>query len=422
MNTLIQLLKENRELTGYRIAETKTATYELFFVRRKLETVRATDTVQTTVTVYIDHDGKTGDSTFTVYASMTPEEIRAGIRTAASRARLVYNEPYALPEGGVLNEAIPSNLAEGEPKVLAARIADAVFAAETGEGVSINATEIFLTRETMRVVNSCGVDKTQVRCRGMIEAIPTFTENGESVELYEAYRFTDFDPAAVTAEIGSRVEEVVLRHRAQKPQTPLTANVVLRPQEILELMNVLTDDLTYAAAYTQSALHHKGDRLQNGGDRLQVTRCGALRGSTASSLFDADGVTLTDTTLIRDGEVVGYFGSHRFASYLREPETGDLPCVRLGTGTLTETELTEKPYVECVSLSGLQVDLYNDYIGGEIRLAYLHEGGQIQPLTGITMSAKLSEVLSSLRLSDTETVYQSYAGPDRLMMQQIALL
>ena len=81
---------------------------------------------------------------------------------------------------------------------------------------------------TVRVVNSRGIDKTQVKYRAMIEAIPTFTEGEDSVELYEAYRFTDFDPARVTSEIAEKMQEVSLRRRAQKPATPMTARVVLR--------------------------------------------------------------------------------------------------------------------------------------------------------------------------------------------------
>ena len=320
---------------------------------------------------------------------------------------------------------MPSNLRDAEPRALAAGIADAVFAADCVEGGSINATEIFLYRDTVRVVNSCGVDKTQVKYRAMIEAIPTFTEGEDSVELYEAYRFTDFDPARVTSEIAEKMQEVSLRRRAQKPATPMTARVVLRSKEIGELMSELAGDLNYANVYAQGNLHKKGEALQGdtpSGDPLTLTLCGQVRGSGNSAFFDGDGVALTDTTVIRNGIVSAYYGTHRFASYLGEPETGDLPCLRLAPGSLTADELNAEPWIECVSLSGLQVDLYNDYIGGEIRLAYLHRDGESLPLTGITMSAKLSDVLGSLRLSDTTSVNDNYEGPDRMLLRGMAIL
>ena len=158
-----KLLGQNREISGFRIVSTKTDSYELFFVHRKcLETVRATDTDTVSVTVYVNHDGKVGDSTFSVYGSMGEAEVADRIAAAAERARLVFNEPYELPEGGVLEAELPSNLRNAAPRALAAGIADAVFAADCVEGGSINATEkIFLYRDTVRVVNSRGIDKTQ---------------------------------------------------------------------------------------------------------------------------------------------------------------------------------------------------------------------------------------------------------------------
>jgi len=78
--------------------------------------------------------------------------------------------------------------------------------------------------------------------------------------------------------------------------------------------------------------------------------------------------------------------------------------------------------LECVSMSGLQLDLYNDYIGGEIRLAYYFDGEKTVPVTGITMSAKLSDVLRRLSLSAETTVSGAYEGPERLLMKGIAVL
>ncbi len=73
-------------------------------------------------------------------------------------------------------------------------------------------------------------------------------------------------------------------------------------------------------------------------------------------------------------------------------------------------------------MSGLQLDLYNDYIGGEIRLAYYFDGEKTTPITGITMSAKLSEVLSSLRLSEKTDVSGAYEGPVKALLRGVSVL
>lgn len=425
MSELKRLL-EGAGLDGWRVSETATESYELFFVHKSLETVRATDTVTTQVTVYVDHDGKRGDSTFSVYGSMTTDDLKKKIQAAADRARLVFNEPYELPQGGTLEVSLPTNMDTADMKQLGRQIADAVFAADTVEGGSINACEIFLYRDTVRVQNSRGIDKKQHVCRVMIEAIPTFTTEKESVELYEDHRFTSFEPEKVTAEIARRMREVRDRSLAVKPRTPLTVNVLLRPQEIRSLLTDLAYDANYSAVYSHANLHKVGDDLQAGGDgdKLTFTLKAILPGCEKSSYFDGDGMALTDTCILQDGVVKSNYGSSRFGQYLGVKEiSGDLPMnVSLAAGTLTEEEIQAAPYIEAASLSGLQVDLYNDYIGGEIRLAYYFDGKETRPVTGITMSAKLSDVLRHLRLTANTCVEGAYEGPERLMMRNVAIL
>ena len=67
-------------------------------------------------------------------------------------------------------------------------------------------------------------------------------------------------------------------------------------------------------------------------------------------------------------------------------------------------------------MSGLQGDFYNDYIGGEVRLAYYHDGEKIIPVTGISISGRASEVLNSLRLSSEIAVADSYTGPKKALI------
>ena len=207
MMNIKAMLEKAQGVSAWRISEKATRSYELFFVHKNLETVRATDTAATSVTVYVDHDGAMGDSTFSVYPSMTEQDIEKKINAAVARAALVSNQPYRLPEGDTLEAELPTNLKDRDMKELGCEIAEAVFAADDIPGGSINACEIFLYRDTIRVMNSNGVDKSQVTHRVMVEAIPTFTSEKESVELYEDHRFTCFDPAAVTREISNSLTE-----------------------------------------------------------------------------------------------------------------------------------------------------------------------------------------------------------------------
>ena len=80
MTEIIKILENTEGLSGYKINGTKTVSYELFFVHRSLETVRSTDTSSKLVTVYVNHDGKVGDSSFSVYNSMGAKEIEESVK------------------------------------------------------------------------------------------------------------------------------------------------------------------------------------------------------------------------------------------------------------------------------------------------------------------------------------------------------
>ncbi len=423
MIDIVKLLRQNKDITDFKVNSLFTESYENFFVLGKLETVRATSTEDAIVTVYVDGDGVKGDSSFSVYASMTEEEVAKKIETAAKRAKLVKNKPYEIPTGDKLDVAISSNFTSYEPCELAKMIAEAVKKADCYQNGSINALEIFIYKEKSSVVNSRGVDKSQVKYRAMIEAIPTWTENGESVELYEAYHFTDFNAEEITAEIDERMREVRDRQFAIKP-APCTANVVLPAREVSHLIGEIVDSLNFATVYSHANVFSKGDVIQKDrtGDVINVSMCHEIEGSRFSAIFDGDGVTLKDKKVIENGVAKAYYGSHRFGSYLGEEVTGDLRCVKLEKGTLTEDEIAKEPYFECVSLSGLQLDLYNDYIGGEIRLAYYYDGEKKVPVTGISMSGKLSDVLNAIRLAEKVVVKDNYQGPEKALLKNLSII
>ncbi len=408
----IEKLLNESSAREWKINSTKTESYELFFVHSKLETVRSTDTQTSAVTVYLDHDGKKGQASFKLYASTTEDEAKAKIDSALEKAALISNEYYALPEGETLDGAIESNFTEHEPKQVAAKIADAVFSSDMLGNGSVNALEIFINKYTVTVKNSRGMDKREVKYSAMIEAIPTWNE-GESVELYEAIRTAEFDYNKIKNEIEAKMREVRDRGSAKAPESKLECPVVLPAEELSQLFGELAHTLNFAAVYTKQNPFSEGDAIQKAptGDKITVTMKGTIRGSTASALFDGDGTTLTDAKVIENGTAASYFGGSRFAQYLGRQATGELACYEVECGTLTDEELNSAPYFECVSMSGLQLDIYNDYIGGEVRLAYYFDGEKKIPVTGISISGKLSDALNSIKLSAESKQTGRYLGP-----------
>ena len=423
MKTIIAHLKNNPRVSDYRIRLSAKESYESFYVKGKLETVRCTDTCDKIVTVYVDHDGFKGDSQFFVYPSTTESELDELIEKAAEKALLLNNKMYTLPENETGDFEVESNFSAFTLPQLSAKIAEAVFGANTLENADLNSVEIFVNRHTDTVCNSRGIHKTQVRYDAMVEAIPTYNGEKESVELYQQYNFSAFDAETVAREIAEKLQEVKARAAAVTPDFALSCPVVLNKQELSELFGSISHDLNFATVYSHAGLFHKGDAIQEAptGDTITITMAGSLPGNICSACFDGDGMTLRPTKIVENGKAIAYYGDNRFGQYLEEVPTGNLRCIKVDTGSACQKCLTAAPYLEVLSMSGLQVDFFNDYIGGEIRLATYCDGEKAIPVTGISITGSLKQVLSSIRLSTTEAVFDGYCGPEKAILKDMKI-
>ena len=122
MKDILTILKETTDCE-YRVNTTKTESYELFFVHKKAETVRSSDSTTRSVTLYADHDGYKGDYSFRVSASDSEARIADKIRAAEKQAKLICNQAYSLPAKETLDCDIPSNFSSLPMSELAAQIA-----------------------------------------------------------------------------------------------------------------------------------------------------------------------------------------------------------------------------------------------------------------------------------------------------------
>ena len=419
MKTILELLGANKEVSDYKVNVRHTESAEYFFVKGKLETVRHTDTFDKEVTVYVNHGEFKGDSRFLVYPSTTEEQLKDLIGQAVEKAKLISNKFYTLPEKEEGDYLVPSNFENQDLSALCQKIADCVFAAEKPAGSALNSVEVFVSRIENMVTNSLGLAKKQTYYKAMVEAIPTFNGETQSVELYQQYNFNTLDVETIRAEIREKLLEAEARYAAITPDSIPECKVILNKLELSELFSSITGDLHFGTIYAKANLFTKDQPIQKQPqkDKLQITMAGNYPGSVAGRMFDADGMSLKDTVVVSDGVAVNYYGSNRFGQYLGETPTGELPCVIVATGSATKEDLQAGPYLEVLSMSGLQVDFYSDYIGGEVRLAYYHDGEKTIPVTGISITGSASAVLNSLHLSQTQGIHDHYIGPEKAILQ-----
>ena len=421
MKKVTELLRAAAQVSDYKINIHAKESFELFFVKGKLETVRRTDTCDKEVTVYVDHDGCKGESQFFIYPSTTDDDLRRLIEEAVAKAKLISNKHFTLPENETGEFTVESNFTQYDIPDLAGLIAKTVFEANAVENGSLNSVEVFINRHTETVLNSRGIHKTQVRYDAMVEAIPTYNGAEQSVELYEQYNFSAFDVDTLRSEIAGKMDEVKARYEAAKPEKKIECGVILNKQELSELFWSIAGDLDFSTVYSHSNLFKKGDAIQNEptGDPIGITMAGAVEGNIRSAKFDSDGLSLHDRRIVENGKAVNYYGSNRYGQYLEEIPTGALRCLCVDAGTLDEAAFRQGPYLEVISMSGLQVDFYSDYIGGEIRLAYYHDGETITPVTGVSITGSLREVLNHIRLSSDLAVHNGYTGPGKALLSHM---
>ena len=337
------------------------------------------------------------------------------------KARLINNKHFILPENERGGFDVESNFCKYHVPDLAAAITQAVFEANTIEGASLNSVEVFINEHNDRVFNSRGVNKEQRYFDAMVETIPTYNGERESVELYHQYNFSSFDHDTIVREVRDMLLAAKARYEAVTPDFAIHCPVILNKQEVSSLFRNIAGDLNYASVYSRSNLFKKGDAIQNApvGDRIGITMAGEVKGNIRSRKFDADGLSLRDTRIVEDGKAVSYYGSNRNGQYLGEDPTGALQCLCVDAGTVPAADFSKGPYLEIISMSGLQVDFYSDYIGGEVRLAYYHDGEKITPVTGISVTGQVREVLNHIRLSAEIAVENGYTGPNKAILSNM---
>ncbi|MBR6526022.1 MAG: hypothetical protein IKT57_08610 [Clostridia bacterium] len=418
MMNAIHMLNNHPQVSDYKINTHHKESAELFFVKSKLETVRRTDTTDRQITVYVNHGEYKGDAQFFVYPSTTDEQLKTLIDEAVSKALLINNKAYGLPADEQGEFEVESNFNSYDMNDLAAQVSKAVFAANTIENASLNAVEVFINKHTETIVNSRNLHKTQVRYDAMVEAIPTYNGEQQSVELYEQYNFSNFDADETTCEIAGKLKEVKARYEAVKPDFAIDCPVVFGHKEVSRIFFSILRDLNYSSVYSNANLFKKGDMIQKQpeNDLITLSMAGETKGSTRSAKFDGDGLSLAPICLVENGKAINYYGSNRFGQYLGEKPTGELGCMMVAPGSAEKSVFEKGPSLEIASMSGLQVDFYNDYIGGEIRLAYYNDGEKIIPVTGISISGKVSEILNRIRFAKDIVHANGYEGPEKALL------
>jgi predicted Zn-dependent protease len=423
MIDFLTILKNNKEISDFKVEISKNTSKECYLIKGMIETIRENNLNSYFITIYKDIDNFRGESRFEIKEDITEQEFSELIAKNIYRASLIKNEYYPLPSDNLVSK-LSSNIDNMTLNEALNKVLNIINKVKYEEYESFNALEIFIHKNKLHIINSKGLDKGEIKSYGFIEAIPTYTKDNLSVELYESFSFENINEKEILEELSDSLLNVKYRFNAKNDLNIKKCNVILRVPEIKEMLQNIIQELNLAKLYTQSSYYKIGDKVASNPlyDKLNIKLLKMVNGSSSNHSFDSDGGRLLDISLVENNEIKNFYGSSRFAYYTKKEATGNLLNISLETSKNDFNLYKKDAYIDLVSLSGLQIDLYNDYIGGEVRLGYLNKDGKKIPYTSFSVSAKLSDALNNLILSNEEVIKEGYKGPKEILLKDFEIL
>lgn len=427
MERLLKFLVDNKEVNDYRITEQNTHSYQLFFVKKHLETNRVVDSSKIEVTVYVDVNGMRGNGKFSYDEADTNEEIIANIKEAVFNAKLALNPYFELPKAQDKPIELDSNLKDRDFKDIAEDVAKAVFANEMNDVLYSAATEIFLNRVETKIINSQGLKNKEVRYYGEIELIPSYDTKDKEVEVYHMMRFANYDFDEIKNEVGNTLKMVVDRFNAiDLPKGLEGINIIIDGNEVGQVFDYFSKDLNYQAKFTKSNLSELQGSVQGEdikGTPLTMSMAPYYKGAAHSRSIDADGISLKEHKIIENSRAISRWGNNTFAYFIGEKNpTGDLPIIVVNKGDTPFKDMARKPYIRCVRFSAMQMDRLSGLVGGEVRLGYYFDGEKEIPVTGFTFTGNMHELKGMMQYSEEEITYDNYHGPKYILLPKTQLI
>ncbi len=419
VNKIIKTL-ENKNIDKWLIREVKTKSVEQFFVLQKLETTRSVDTTEIYVTIYKEFEENNnkylGNYSFIINHNISIKELEQLIDEAIYASSFVKNEYYELVKTDKKKSYKDKNKPNNPFELL--QDISKIFINSSNESCMFNSLELFYNESEVHLLNSEGVDYKKDVFKIMVEAIPSYKDDNFKTELYRMFTYDSINMDKIKEDSENAIKDVLLRAKAIKNNFNGKINIILKDENVRELFFELISTIDYSSVYSKSNFKSIGEDLQTN-PKTKLTL--SLIPSSKADYFDSDGVLLKETLVVSEGKINDYYGSNRFAYYLNMKPNGMLRKIKVKKGNKTIDKLKAKPYIEIIDLSGIQLDLYAGYIGGEVRLANYFDGKDTYPISGFSFSGNLNECINEFELSKEETNINGYTGAKYVLLKNIEI-
>jgi predicted Zn-dependent protease len=429
LERLSAILKNTREITGFKIIAVEEEAEEFFLIGKELDMDRIKQVRHFLVTVYKDfaeHGNRfKGSATVRIHPTMDDAEIRQAVAETAFAAGLVKNPFYPLvrPAAGAVATAPVRNTGKPVSRGFAA-MAELLFPPNGWDAADLNSAEIFLTRSVVRVVNSEGVDLTQRSYRGQLEFITVSRNAGEEVELYRDLKFAELKPEVFKEKIGEMFR--LAGEKALAVPTPALRvhTVLLSGEPVREFFQYYYMQTAARSAYEGISTFKPGQSIQGErvkGDRIHMELDPWLADSAESAGFDEDGFLLEKAEIIRDGHFIRYWGDQRHSHYMGVTPTGSIRNMIIRGGERTAATLKSEPHLELLAFSDFQMDPVTGDFGGEIRLGRYFDGVKTIPVSGGSISGNIRAVQEEMYFSRELQSENDFVGPRTVKLLNVSV-
>ena len=419
LDAIIKLLNLRADLDGWSVRHVAERGAQLYAVPSGVEAKRAVDSQRYIIDVLRANQGPDGSQTCgTGNATILPgDDIQKAIDAASLMAGLVHNPPHGIPAPAPLAKV---SLVDPWLQTDLASALDEVFArlekvAGEQPHVRMTAAECFAQEEAIHLVNSRGIDASQVSTRIDIEWVFLSQKDGKEVESYVEMTRRRVADLNLEVEIQRRARYAVDLLQASAP--PSTQGpVVLQGATLGGFVNsyVLSFLSSGEARFQKITPWEVGQPIFKGevkGDSLSVWANRQLPYGTHSDCFDAEGVPAQRVALIQENKLAAFTANQRYADYLSIPVTGEFGNMELPAGTIPAQDLLTGSHIEVADFSWFNPDAVTGEFASEIRLGYVVDGDKRTHFKGGMLVGNLLDALADVRWSAEVGFYGNYQGP-----------
>ena len=419
---ILELLADSAA-DGWTVRDEVSEGWEFYFIRHNLDQNRIRHTEHITLTVYKkSDDGKyLGRASAKLAPTADRAETKALIDSLTHEAALVKNPVYELMTPA------PAVMKADEAEVDVSRIAEDFICTmkdlpET-DGEDINSYEIFVDKITCRYVSSTGIDISYTYPVSQIEVIVNARKDEHEIELYRMFKSGTCDSEGLKEEISKAMQYGKDKLRAKKTPSLGTCDIVLSTDAALEVYEYFTARMSCDMKYMGISDWEIGREVAEGavGDKVTVEARRFLPNSSANAPYDAEGAPRRDMMIIKDGIAENRYGSRQFSQYLGLEDSFIPGNFAVSGGTSKAEEIRTGRYLEIVEFSDFQVSALNGDIFGEIRLGYLHDGGQVTAVEGGAVSGTMLDFAKDLQMSSEQKQYNNMLIPEVTRLKGVSI-